>query len=56
MAKSRNGNDKRISLKEEAIRQIEMMIVAEYRLHRKQLPSARNLRKIAEDHHKRHFD
>lgn len=44
-----------ISLTEQAILQIEMMLVAEYRLHRKRLPAQWKLRKIAEKYHKKHF-
>mgnify|MGYP003395716391 CR=1 FL=1 len=44
-----------ISLTEQAILQIEMMLVAEYRLHRKRLPAQGKLRKIAEEYHKKHF-
>ena len=46
---------KGISLTEQAIRQIELMLIAEYRLHRKRLPAGRKLRNIAEDHHKKYF-
>ena len=44
-----------ISLTEQAIKQIELMLVAEYRLHRKRLPAQSKLRKIAEEYHKKHF-
>jgi len=44
-----------MSLTEQAIRQIELMLIAEYRLHRKRLPTPGRLRTMAEEHHKKHF-
>ena len=44
-----------ISLTEQAIKQIELMLVAEYRLHRKRLPAKKKLRVLAEKYHKKHF-
>lgn len=46
---------KAISLTEQAILQIELMLIAEFNLKRKRLPSARELRAMAEKHHKLHF-
>jgi len=52
----KSGRKKSISLTQLAIKQIELMLIAEYQCQGKVLPEPARLRRLAERFHRKHFD